>query len=147
MIANDFYTAPTQGDFQLYELGDLVLETGETLRDAKLAYRTIGTLNADKSNAILVTTWFSGTGKIMEDVYVGEDHALDPSKYFIIIVDQLGSGVSSSPQNNPAPQTMGKFPKLSIGDDVSAQHRLLNCPSSDNLGQESIFRLEALAHP
>ncbi|QDG76376.1 alpha/beta fold hydrolase [Labrenzia sp. PHM005] len=125
MIENVFYQAETQGHFEYYALGDLRLESGETLRDAKLAYRTFGTLNADKTNAILVTTWFSGTGKIMEDVYVGEDHALDPNKYFIIVVDQLGSGVSTSPQNNPAPQTMGKFPKLSIGDDVQAQHRLL----------------------
>lgn len=125
MIANEFYESPTQGNFELFDLGDLLLECGETLRGAKLAYRTFGTLNADKSNAILVTTWFSGTGKVMEDVYVGKDHALDPSKYFIVIVDQLGSGVSSSPQNTPAPQAMAKFPKLSIGDDVAAQHKLL----------------------
>lgn len=125
MISNDFYGAQVQGDFELFDLGDLVLESGETLRGAKLAFRTFGTLNADKSNAILVTTWFSGTGRVMEDVYVGEDHALDPSKYFIIIADQLGSGVSTSPQNNPPPQTMGKFPALSIGDDISAQHRLI----------------------
>jgi homoserine O-acetyltransferase len=68
-----------------------------------------------------VTTWFSGTGKVMEDVYVGQGHALDPASYFIIIVDQLGSGVSSSPQNTPGPQAMAKFPRLSIGDDISAQ--------------------------
>ena len=125
MIPNSFYEAQTQGEFAHFDLGDLVLEGGETLRGAKLAYRTFGTLNDDKSNAVLVTTWFSGTGKVMEDVYVGPDHALDPGKYFIIIADQLGSGVSTSPQNNPAPQTMGKFPKLSIGDDVAAQHRLV----------------------
>jgi homoserine O-acetyltransferase len=70
----------------------------------------------------------------MEDVYVGEDHALDPSKYFIIVVDQLGSGVSTSPQNNPAPQTMGKFPDLSIGDDVAAQHKLI----SEHFGIEKL---------
>lgn len=125
MIENSHYSAPTQGAFELFDLGNLVLEAGETLRGAKLAYRTFGTLNADKSNAILVTTWFSGTAKVMEDVYVGPDHALDPGKYFIIIADQLGDGVSTSPQNNPAPQRMGKFPKLSIGDDVAAQHKLM----------------------
>lgn len=125
MIDNAFYGPETQGDFKLYDLGNLILESGETLRRAKLAYRTFGTLNAAKSNAILVTTWFSGTGKVMEDVYVGAGHALDPARYFIIIVDQLGSGVSSSPQNTPAPQTMAKFPKLAIGDDVRAQHRML----------------------
>ena len=125
MIDNPFYSPLTQGDFKLFDLGNLVLESGETLRGAKLAYRIFGTLNADKSNAVLVTTWFSGTGKVMQDVYVGPGHALNPERFFIIIVEQLGSGVSSSPHNMPAPQTMAKFPKLSIGDDVSAQHRLL----------------------
>ena len=125
MIDNPFYSPAVQGDFKHYDLHDFPLESGEALRGTKLAYRTFGTLNADRSNAILVTTWFSGTGKVMQDVYVGEDHALDPERYFIVIVDQLGSGVSSSPQNTPAPQAMAKFPKLSIADDVRAQHRLL----------------------
>jgi homoserine O-acetyltransferase/O-succinyltransferase len=125
MIDNPFYGPAMQGDFRLFDLGNLILTCGETLRGAKLAYRTLGTLNADKSNAVLVTTWFSGTGKVMQDVYVGPDHALNPDRYFIIIVDQLGSGVSSSPHNTPAPQAMAKFPKLSISDDVAAQHRLL----------------------
>lgn len=125
MIDNPFYSQSSQGAFKLFELGNLVLESGETLRGARLAYRTFGTLNADKSNAILVTTWFSGTGKVMEDVYVGHGHALDPDRYFIVIVDQLGSGVSSSPHNTPAPQAMAKFPRLTIGDDVTAQRRLL----------------------
>jgi homoserine O-acetyltransferase/O-succinyltransferase len=125
MITNTFYGPETQGDFKLFDLGNLILESGETLRNSKLAYRTMGELNAEKSNAILVTTWFSGTGKVMQDVYVGPDQALNPERYFIIIVDQLGSGVSSSPHNTPAPQAMAKFPKLSIGDDVRAQHRLL----------------------
>ncbi len=125
MIENTFYTAETQGEFKTFDLGEFLLESGETLRGARLAYRTFGSLNAEKSNAILVTTWWSGTGKIMEDVYVGRGHALDPDKYFIMVVDQLGSGVSSSPHNTPAPQAMGKFPKLSIGDDVNAQYRLV----------------------
>lgn len=125
MIDNPFYGPSSQGAFKLFELGNLMLESGETLRGAKLAYRTFGTLNSDKSNAILVTTWFSGTGKVMEDVYIGQGHALDPDHYFILVVDQLGSGVSSSPHNMPAPQSMGKFPRLSIGDDVRAQRRML----------------------
>ena len=125
MISNTFYDPAVQGEFQLFDLGNLVLESGETLRGAKLAYRTFGTLNADKSNAVLVTTWFSGTGKVMQDVYAGPGHALDPARYFIVIVDQLGSGVSSSPHNTAAPQAMAKFPKLSIGDDVRAQRKLL----------------------
>jgi homoserine O-acetyltransferase len=110
VIRNEFYESPTQGDFEHFELGDLVLESGETLRGAKLAYRTFGTLNDDKSNAILVTTWFSGTGLVMEGVYVGEDHALDPSKYFIIIVDQLGAGSRPRLRTTPHHKRWASFP-------------------------------------
>lgn len=127
MIANEFYTSEaTQGRYHLHDIGNLVLEEdGDTLRGCKLAYRTFGTLTAAKDNAVLVTTWWSGTGKIMEDIYIGSGHALDPEKYFIIVVDQIGSGTSSSPHNTPAPQGMAKFPRVRIGDDVQAQHRLL----------------------
>lgn len=155
MIANDFYQAPHQGDFELFDLGSLRLHSGQTLRNAQLAYRTFGTLNARKSNAILVTTWFSGTGKVMEDVYIGPDHALDPSQYFIIVVDQLGSGVSSSPHNAPAPQSMAKFPALSIADDVAAQLRLvtqqfgietLALVVGGSMGGQQVYEW-AVAHP
>ena len=125
MNVNRFYSAETQGDFHLFDAGNLLLTSGQTLRGCRLAYRTHGVLNAARSNAVLVTTWFSGTGKVMEDVYVGASHALDPTKYFIIIADQLGGGVSTSAHNTAAPQAMGKFPKLSIGDDVTVQHRLI----------------------
>lgn len=134
MITNEFYDTTVQGPYELFDLGDLLLECGETLRGAKLAYRTFGTLNADKSNAILVTTWFSGTGLVMEGVYIGEEHALDPTNYFLIVADQLGAGTSSSPHNTPAPQAMGKFPSLSIGDDVAAQHKLV----TDHFGIEKL---------
>jgi homoserine O-acetyltransferase/O-succinyltransferase len=125
MTENRHYSADQQGDFHLFDAGNLLLTSGQTLRGCKLAYRTQGVLNAAKSNAVLVTTWFSGTAKVMEEVYLGEGHALDPSKYFIIIADQLGGGMSSSAHNMAPPQAMGKFPKLSIGDDVSAQHKLI----------------------
>jgi homoserine O-acetyltransferase/O-succinyltransferase len=125
MISNNFYSPATQGAYELFELGDLPLEEGETLRGCKLAYRTFGKLNEARSNTILVTTWFSGTGKVMEDVYVGAAHAIDPDKYFVVIVDQIGGGLSSSPHNTPAPQNMAYFPKIRIGDDVNAQHLLL----------------------
>jgi len=127
VIENHYYSSEAfQGKYTFYDAGDLVLEEkGDTLRGCKLAYRTFGTLNAAKDNTILVTTWFSGTGKIMEDVYIGPDHALDPEKYFIVVIDQIGGGTSTSPQNNVSPQTRGKFPKVRIGDDVCAQHKLL----------------------
>jgi homoserine O-acetyltransferase/O-succinyltransferase len=76
-------------------------------------------------NAILIPTWYSGTSKIIEQVFIGERRALDPSRYFIIIVNQIGNGLSTSPHNTPAPAGMANFPHVRIGDDVRAQHRLI----------------------
>src|SRR5262249_40579076 len=86
---------------------------------------TFGTLNAAKDNAILVPTWYSGTNKIIEQVFVGRGHALAPNKYFIIIVNQIGGGLSTSPHNAPPPAGMANFPRVRIGDDVRAQHKLI----------------------
>lgn len=125
MITNSYYSQENHGPFELYDIGDFVLEEGGTIRGCKLAHSTHGTLNASKDNVILVTTWYSGTSKIMEDVYVGHGRALDPSKYFIIIINQIGNGLSSSPHNTPSPGGMARFPRVRIGDDVRAQHKLL----------------------
>jgi homoserine O-acetyltransferase len=125
VINNPFYSQDVHGPFELYELGDFALEEGGTIRGCKLAYSTFGSLNAAKDNAILITTWYSGTNKIMEQVYVGQGRAIDPSKYFVVIVNQIGNGLSSSANNTPFPAGMGNFPKVRIGDDVRAQHKLL----------------------
>ena len=47
-------------DYELFELGDIQLQMGMTLRGAFLAYKTYGELNVDKSNAIVYPTWYSG---------------------------------------------------------------------------------------
>lgn len=125
MTENPFYSQEIHGPFDTFELGDFALEEGGTIRAAKLAYSTFGQLNRAKDNAILLTTWYSGTSKVMEQVYVGEGHALDPAKYFIIIANQLGNGLSSSPNNTPFPSDRARFPKVRIGDDVRAQHKLI----------------------
>lgn len=125
MIDNPFYSQDVHGPYQLHDIGDFALEEGGTIRGCKLAYSTFGALNAAKDNAILITTWYSGTSKIMEQVYVGAGRAIDPSKYFVVIVNQIGNGLSSSPNNTAFPAGMGNFPKVRIGDDVRAQHKLL----------------------
>jgi homoserine O-acetyltransferase len=61
----------------------------------------------------------------MEQAYVGAGRALDPAKYFIVIVNQIGNGLSTSPNNTPFPVGMANFPHVTIGDDVRAQHKLL----------------------
>ncbi len=67
---------------------------------------------------------YSGTPKAME-IFIGEGRPLDPTKYFIILSGQFGNGFSSSPSNTPPSFNMGAFPKIMIGDDVRAQHRLV----------------------
>lgn len=121
---SDYYSQENHGPYLTHALGDFTLTSGAVLHDAQIAYATQGTLNAAKDNAILVTTWYTGTSKIMEQIYIGPDHALNPDKYFIIIANQLGSGLSSSPSNS-ATQGGAAFPALSIGDDVTAQYRLV----------------------
>ena len=122
MINNPYYGQEGHGPYEMIDIGKFDLEEGGSIPNCKLAVATHGKLNADKSNAILFTTWYSGTNKLLEQVYTGKGHALDPDKYFIIIVNQIGNGLSTSQHNTDIP---GGFPKVRIGDDVRAQHKLV----------------------
>ncbi len=124
MLNNEYYSVDNHGPYDYFELGDFTLESGEVLKNGRLAYAKYGELNADCSNAILFTIMFSGTSKNMAH-YIGPGKALDPDKYCIILPNQLGNGLSTSPHNIDGEQSMENFPSLSIGDDVIAQHRLL----------------------
>jgi homoserine O-acetyltransferase len=124
MTTNPYYGQEGHGPFDTIGIGNLELEEGGHIPDCHLAVATHGTLNAAKDNAILVPTWYSGTSKIMEQVYIGSGRALDPAKYFIVVVNQIGNGLSTSPHNS-AVQPGPAFPKVRIGDDVRAQHKLL----------------------
>lgn len=125
MRNNPYYGPEGHGPYEMIGIGDLDLEEGGRIPDCQLAVATHGKLNAAKDNAILVPTWYSGTSKIMEQVYIGDGRALDPSKYFIIVVNQIGNGLSTSPHNSTGALAGPGFPKVRIGDDVRAQHRLL----------------------
>jgi homoserine O-acetyltransferase len=131
MIDNPYYGQEGHGPYELIDIGDLDLEEGGRIRGCKLAVATHGKLNAAKDNAILVPTWYSGTSKIIEQVYIGPAHALNPEKYFIVVVNQIGSGLSTSPHNSADP---ANFPKVRIADDVRAQHRLV----TEKLGLKSL---------
>jgi len=122
---NAYYSQEAHGPFELHSVGDLALEEGGVLPDCRLAVATHGSLNAARNNAILVPTWYSGTSKIIEQVYIGPGRALDPAKYFIISVNQIGNGLSTSPHNAAGAIAGPSFPKVRIGDDVRAQHKLL----------------------
>ena len=124
-MTNFYYSQENHGPYKLYELGDFDLEQGGKLRNLNLAYTTFGALSPDKDNAILFPTWYSGTTKILEQAYLGSGRAIDPDKYFIILVNQIGNGLSTSPSNTARPFNAARFPPISIGDDVRAQYRLV----------------------
>ncbi|QBD74549.1 alpha/beta fold hydrolase [Ktedonosporobacter rubrisoli] len=111
-------------DYKLFELGNVPLQCGITLRNAFLAYKTYGTLNAEKSNVIVYPTWYSGQHYDNEWL-IGEGMALDPSKYFIIIPNMLCNGLSSSPSNTPPPFDKARFPLVTLYDNIQVQHRLI----------------------
>ncbi len=108
---------------QFAELGDVKLQSGEVLRDCRIGYRTYGTLNADKSNAVLFPTWAGGTTEQLQDAIL-KDKFADPTLYFVITVDALSNGVSSSPSNSRMQPRM-QFPRITIRDMVETQHQLL----------------------
>jgi len=107
-----------------FDLGDFALRSGVTLLGAKLAYKTHGELNAAKSNAIVYPTPYSAHHSDIEWL-IGAGKALDPDKYFIIVADMLGNGLSSAPSNTPAPHDGPQFPQITVYDNVVAQHRLV----------------------
>jgi homoserine O-acetyltransferase/O-succinyltransferase len=114
---------PDQAPHQLYKIGDFKLESGEVIKDFAISYVTHGTLNAKKSNAILMVTAISGNHHRL-DFMIGPGKALDTNKYFIICTDAIGNGLTTSPSNSTAQPRM-QFPKFLIRDMVVSQHRLM----------------------
>ena len=82
-----------------------------------------GTLDAARSNAVLFPTWFGGTSQDLER-YIGPGKLVDTDRWFVIAVDALGNGVSSSPSTSRRQPRMA-FPRLAIRDMVDSQRRLL----------------------
>jgi homoserine O-acetyltransferase len=110
-------------DQQFAQPGDFRLESGEVIRDCRIGYRTFGKLNAAMSNAILFPTWAGGTSEQARSNF-GHGKLVDTDKYFVIVVDALSNGVSSSPSNSELQSRMS-FPKFTFRDLVNTQHELL----------------------
>ncbi len=110
-------------ELQVASLGQFPLENGQSVRDCRVGYRTFGKLNLSKSNAVLVTPWSMGTSRDLSR-QIGPGKLLDSSGYYVVAVDALGNGVSSSPSNSSR-QPGKDFPTFSVRDVVESQHRLL----------------------
>ena len=108
---------------RLASLGQFRLESGAVIEDAVVGYRTLGSLNAAGSNAVLVAPWYQGTsGQLARQV--GPGKLVDTSRYFVVLADAFGNGVASSPSSSHA-QPGARFPSFSIGDIVESHHQLL----------------------
>lgn len=79
-------------------LNNFPLQKGGILAKAKLVYQTYGELNSDRSNAILYPTSYGATHQDI-DWLIRPDGILDPRRWFIIIPNMFGNGLSSSPSN------------------------------------------------
>ena len=110
------------GTQQFAEFGDFKLHDGAVIHEFRLGYRTLGRLNATRSNAVLWPTWIGGKSQDFLQ-FVGPANVVDTNRYFVILVDAIGNGVSSSPSNSKK-QPLMKFPQFTIRDMVEAEYRL-----------------------
>lgn len=120
----------------------LPLQSGATIRDYHLAYETYGTLNADRSNAVLVCHALNASHHVA-GVYAGQDKSegwwdnmigpgkpVDTDRFFVIGVNNLGSCFGSTGPMHHHPDTGevygADFPVVTVEDWVNAQARLLD---------------------
>src|SRR3954454_20798851 len=102
-----------------FALGDLSLACGAVLRDARLSWKSHGSLAADRDNVILYPTSYSAQHTDLEWL-IGPEGILDPTRWFIVIADMFGNGLSSSPSNTT------DYPSLVTAfDNVQVQRRAL----------------------
>ena len=127
---------------------ELVLESGKTISPVKVAYETYGTLNEDKTNAILIEHAFSGDAHVAGfregekkpgwwDIMVGPGKAFDTDKYFVICSNILGgcggtTGPASIDPKTSKPYGLN-FPMITIADMINVQKHLVDFLGIDKL--------------
>ena len=111
-------------DYHTFALGPTVLQSGLTVPNPQIAYQTYGTLNADKSNAVLYPTSYGAQHKDIEWL-IRPGGILDPDRLFVVIPNMFGSGLSTSPSNIEPPHAPARYPHFTLYDNVQAQRRLL----------------------
>ena len=110
-------------NLKVHKLENFTLKSGVTI-NLELSYLTIGELNEKKDNVIIYPTRYAGT-HLEQGYLIGEQLALNPKDYFIIIPNMFCNGVSSSPSNTIEPLNGPNFPLITIQDNVTAQHNLV----------------------
>jgi homoserine O-acetyltransferase len=130
--------APQRAGF----LEPLILKGGRTLASYELVYETYGTLNADRSNAVLVCHALSGNHHVAGwhadnpkklgwwDNMIGPGKAIDTDRFFVIGLNNLGgchgsTGPASTDRSTGQPYGAG-FPLVTVEDWVASQARLMD---------------------
>ncbi|WP_286786446.1 MULTISPECIES: alpha/beta fold hydrolase [Pseudomonas] len=113
-----------------FELGELALESGAALRQARLCYQVVGRPNAARDNIVLIPSYYGGShwGSLP---LLGAGSPLSGGDYCVVLTNQFGSGWSTSPSNAAEGQRGADFPRVSLGDNVEAQRRLLDALFGD----------------
>ena len=122
-------------DQQFFELRNLRLDSGQKVASCRLGYRTFGSLNGSRDNAILFPTWFSGQTADLEQFF-GSGKLIDTDRFFVIAVDALGNGVSCSPSN-----AKGAMSRFTIGDMVQTEYRL----ATERFGLKSVHAVVGIS--
>jgi homoserine O-acetyltransferase/O-succinyltransferase len=105
---------------QIFNIYDFQFENGSVLPELRVAYETRGKLNAGRDNAILLVHGTSAN-RLAFDAIIGPGKTFDTDKNFVITVDAIGGGDSSSPKDG-----LGQdFPRYTIRDMMAAQHALV----------------------
>ncbi|WP_055077350.1 alpha/beta fold hydrolase [Pseudanabaena sp. 'Roaring Creek'] len=118
----------------VFEIKNFQLQCGAVLPKAQLVYQTYGELNSDRSNVILYPTSYGAQHPDIEWL-VRPDGILDPTKWFVIIINMFGNGLSSSPSNCAECGLAEQGFWFTHLDNVTAQEQLLR----------EVFGIERLA--
>jgi homoserine O-acetyltransferase len=121
--AGDVAGPARDGELRIADLGTCTLESGATIEECRIGYRAFGKLDAKRSNLVLCPTYFTGTTASLLDVV--PDRLVDTKRFYLVLVDALGDGVSSSPSISRM-QPRLRFPKFTIRDMIETQRRLVH---------------------
>lgn len=120
-------------DHSQFIIDKFKLQCGVELPQLMLAYKTYGELNKNHDNAVVLPTFYTGSHQRNEG-YFGKGRAIDPNRHFIISINLIGNGISTSPSNTPPPFRGVDFPAVTLYDNIRAQHALV----TRHLGVRSI---------
>ncbi|MEM9503128.1 MAG: alpha/beta fold hydrolase [Cyanobacteria bacterium P01_E01_bin.43] len=123
-----------KGKTGYWQAENFELQCGLTLPQAEIVYQTYGELNGDRSNVILYPTSYGAQHSDI-DWLIDPDGILDSSRWFVIIPNMFGNGLSSSPSNDGLPGLGEQGIYFTHVDNVTAQARLLT----------EVFGIETLA--